>query len=70
MRLPERLRMTGPDRIDSELTIEDPESLTRPWTVKLAYVRAEGLDHLVFDTFSNDRTTVEDGAFAIEPPQE
>ena len=66
----ERLRLAGPDRIESELTIEDPQTLTRPWTVELAYVRAEGLDHLVFDTFSNDRTTIEDGVFAIEPPQE
>ena len=66
----ERLHKTGPDRIESELTIDDPEALTRPWTVRLVYVRAEGLDHLVFDTFSNDRTTIEDGVFAIEPPQE
>ena len=66
----ERLHMTGPDRIESELTVEDPQALTRPWTVRLVYVRAEGLDHLVFDTFSNDRTTIEDGVFAIEPPQE
>ena len=65
----ERLHKTGPDRIESELTIDDPEALTRPWTVRLVYVRAEGLDHLVFDTFSNDRTTIEDGVFAILPPQ-
>ena len=43
----ERLRMVGPDRIEGEMTIEDPEALTAPWTVKQAYVRAEGLDHLV-----------------------
>ena len=67
-RYTERLRMTGPDRIEGELTIEDPESLTAPWTVRQAYVRAEGLDHLVMDTFSNDRTTLEDGLFAILPP--
>jgi hypothetical protein len=66
----ERLRMTAPDRIESELTIEDPATLTRPWTLSLAYVRAEGLDHLVFDTFSDDRSSIEDGVFAIEPPSE
>jgi len=69
-RYTERLRMVGPDRIEGEMTIEDPEALTRPWTVKQAYVRAEGLDHLVYDTFSNDRTTLEDGLFAILPPSE
>ena len=46
------------------------EALTAPWTVRQAYVRAEGLDHLVMDTFSNDRTSLEDGLFAILPPEE
>ena len=66
----ERLRKVGPDRIEGEMTIDDPEALTASWTVKQAYVRAEGLDHLVMDTFSNDRTTVEDGIFAILPPED
>ena len=67
-RYTERLRKVGPDRIEGEMTIEDPEALTRPWTVRQVYVRAEGLDHIVFDTFSNDRTTLEDGLFGISPP--
>lgn len=67
-RYTERLRKVGADRIEGELTIEDPEALTRPWTVRQVYVRAEGLDHLVYDTFSNDRTTLEDGLFGILPP--
>jgi len=52
------------------MTIDDPGSLTSPWTVRQAYVRAEGLDHLVMGTFSNDRTTEEDGVFAILPPED
>jgi len=66
----ERLRKVGRDRIEGEMTIDDPEALTAPWTVRQAYVRAEGLDHLVMDTFSNDRTTEEDGVFAILPPED
>jgi hypothetical protein len=66
----ERLRKVGPDRIEGEMTIADPGSLTAPWTVKQAYVRAGGLDRLVMDTFSNDRTTEADGVFAILPPEE
>lgn len=66
----ETLRKVGPDRIEGELTIVAPEALTGPWTLKQAYVRAEGLHHLVYDTFSNDRTTLEDGLFAILPPEE
>jgi hypothetical protein len=69
-RFTERLRKTGADRIEGEMTIEDPATLTRPWTVRQAYVRAEGLEHLVMDTFSNDRTTLEDGLFAILPPED
>jgi hypothetical protein len=69
-RYTERLRKVGPDRIEGEMTIEDPESLTAPWTVRQVYVRAQGLDRLVMDTFSNDRTTLEDGVFGILPPQE
>jgi hypothetical protein len=64
----ERLHMTAPDRIEGEMTIEDPEALTRPWTVRQVYVRAEGLDRLVLDTFTNDRSVLEDGVFAILPP--
>lgn len=66
----ERLRMVSPDRIEGEMTIEDPLSLTRPWTVRQVYLRAEGIDHLTYDTFSNDRTGLEDGLFTIEPPEE
>jgi hypothetical protein len=69
-RYTERLRKVGPDRIEGEMTIEDPGSPTAPWTVRQAYGRTEGLDHLVMDTFSNDRTTEEDRLFAIEPPDE
>jgi hypothetical protein len=64
----ERLHLVGRDRIEGEMTIEDPEALTRPWTVRQVYVRAEGLDRLVLDTFSNDRSVLEDGVFAILPP--
>jgi hypothetical protein len=69
-RYTERLRKVGPDRIEGEMTITDPESLTEPWTIKLAYVRAEGLDRLVYDTFTNDRSEVEGEVFTILPPGE
>jgi hypothetical protein len=52
------------------MTIDDPATLTAPWTVRQAYVRAEGLDHQVMDTSSNDRTVEEDGVFAILPSED
>jgi len=66
----ERLRKVGPDRIEGEMTITDPETLTEPWTIPLAYVRAEGLDRLVYDVFTNDRSELDGDAFGILPPGE
>jgi hypothetical protein len=66
----ERLRMTGPDRIHSVMTIEDPVTLTARWVVELDYVRLTGLDRLIHDAYDNDRSEVEGGVFTIEPPKE
>jgi hypothetical protein len=66
----ERIRMIGPDRIENRMTIEDPETLNGPWTRTMVYVRAEGLDRLIHEAFTNDRSEVENGVFTIEPPRE
>jgi len=66
----ERLRMTGPDRIESVMTIEDPVALEQPYTVELVYVRASGLDRLINDAYDNDRSEVENGLFTIVPAAE
>jgi len=69
-RYTERLRRTGPDRIEGEMTIEDPETLERPMTVPLVYRRETELDRLIMDSFSSDRTGF-DGEFnTIEPPSQ
>jgi hypothetical protein len=65
----ERIRKTGPDRIESEMTIEDPETLERPWVLNLAYKRAGGLDRLVHDAFDNDRSELDGNVFTIVPPR-
>ena len=66
----ERLRMTGPDRIESVMTITDPVALTAPWVVNLVYERAKGLDRMIHDDYDNDRSEVENGLFTIVPAQE
>jgi hypothetical protein len=66
----ERLRMTGPDRIESVMTITDPVALSAPWVVDLAYERTTGLDRMIHDDYDNDRSEVEDGLFTILPAQE
>ena len=65
----ERLRKTGPDRIDSVMTIEDPVTLAMPWVVNLTYVRAEGTDRLLNDDYANDRSEVDGDFFTIVPPK-
>ena len=65
----ERLRKTGPDRIESVMTVTDPVTLSAPWVVNLVYERAKGLDRMINDDYDNDRSEVEDGVFAILPPE-
>ena len=66
----ERIRRTGPDSMDIEMTIEDPATLTGPWTVKWKLNREKYVECLVHDAQSNDRTGVEGGVFTIQPPKE
>jgi hypothetical protein len=63
----ERLRMIAPDRIEGEMTIEDPATLSQPWVVKLTYKRAEGFDRLIHDSYFNDRTGFDGDFYTIEP---
>ncbi len=65
----ERLRKVAPDRIEGEMTIVDPATLSQPWVVKLAYVRAAGWDRLIHDSYDNDRTGFDGDYYTIESPQ-
>jgi hypothetical protein len=65
----ERIRRSGPATLESEVTVEDPATLATTWTAKFNYVQLEGLDGLVHDAFTNDRSEVEDGVFSIEAPK-
>jgi hypothetical protein len=64
----ERLRMVAPNRIEGEMTIVDPATLSGPWVVKLAYNRADGWDRLIHDSYDNDRTGFDGDFYTIEPP--
>jgi len=63
----ERLWLDG-DKLRGELTIEDPVTLSRPWSVKLSWVRQKAFDRMVQVDWSNDRTGSEGGLNTIEPP--
>jgi hypothetical protein len=65
----ERLRMVSPDRIEGQMTIVDPATLTEPWVVELNYVRADGFDRLLHDAYDNDRTGFDGDYYTIEAPE-
>jgi hypothetical protein len=69
-RFVERLRMTAPDRIESDITIEDAATLTRPWNLKMVYRRMESVDRLIHEAFDNDRTGFDGQSFTIEPTKQ
>jgi hypothetical protein len=66
----ERLRMVAPDRIEGEMTIVDPATLSAPWVVKLIYKKADGWDRLIHDGYDNDRTGFDGDFYTIRPPEE
>jgi hypothetical protein len=65
----ERIRLEG-DRLINEWRIEDPVTLTAPFTATITHVREEAFDRMVQMDFSNDRTGQENGLNTIEPPTE
>jgi len=42
LQLVERFTRTGPDQIDYQMTLTDPETYSSPWTVALPMMRSEG----------------------------
>jgi hypothetical protein len=68
-RFTERIRLASPDRLESELTIDDPIAFERPWKLKLSYKRVKNLERLgSYDCLENDRNPVVDGKLTIAPP--
>lgn len=63
----ERLHMTAPDRIETEITVTDPGILSEPLVVKTAYLRTPNLDRLMHDAFDNDRSELDGDTFTIAP---
>jgi hypothetical protein len=63
----ERIRMDG-ERLRIEFSVEDPVTLTEPWSATIYQIREEGYDRMVQMDFSNDRTGSENGINTIEPP--
>jgi len=44
LRVQERYTLDGPDRINGELTLTDPETFSQPWSTRFTLVRQPGFD--------------------------
>ena len=64
----ERIRLDG-DKLQMELTIEDPVTLSAPWKLNLGLVRDEGFDRMIQVDWNNDRTGTDGDTNTIEPSQ-
>jgi hypothetical protein len=67
-RFTERVRLAAPDRLENDMTIEDPVALERPWRIRLTYRRVTNLDRMIYHNCTeNDRNPVVDGRITITP---
>ena len=68
----ERIRMTGKDRLEDQMTIDDPVALAHPWTVTLGYDRTTLIDRLdPYYCELDDRIDFnKDGKLVIKPPSD
>ncbi len=68
----ERIRMTGKDRLEDEMVIDDPVALAHPWTVTLGYDRTDLIDRLdPYYCELDDRIDFDaNGKMIIKPPSD
>ena len=67
----ERIRRIPPIEWNRNSPSKIRETLTGPWTFRLAYIRQPALDRLIHEAFENDRVEVdaEGELLTIKPPQ-
>ncbi len=63
----ERYRMTGPDTIQYEATVEDSKVFTKPWTISIPLHRRADLGFRHFEYNCQDDVEEANGAFTREP---
>lgn len=56
LRVVERWTFADPDRIDYEVTIEDPKVFTRPWTMRWRYGRNKPQEQWEFNLWEDNKT--------------
>jgi hypothetical protein len=63
----EKVRRIDKNTLENQLTIDDPVSLTRPWTITLRYDRVQDLDRFILYDCDADRNPIEDGKIILDP---
>lgn len=67
MHIVERMHLTGPDTLEIETTISDPEALSKPWTTMSAYGRHRDWTLAEYVCQQNNRNgTTEEGKATID----
>jgi hypothetical protein len=64
----ERVRRIDKNTLEDQLTIEDPVSLVRPWTVTLRFTRVPNLTRFIPFDCEGEQNPVENGKLTIAPP--
>jgi hypothetical protein len=66
----ERLRRTQADELEDQLTIEDPETLARPWQMTLRFKHLADMRRMIpTNCTENDRNPVVDGEMKLTVPK-
>lgn len=66
----ERLRRTQADELEDQLTIEDPETLARPWQMTLRFKHLADMRRMIATNCTeNDRNPVVDGEMKLTVPK-
>jgi hypothetical protein len=65
MHVSERIHLATPDILWDEITIEDPETLTKPWNLTFAYKRMPGYEILEYVCEDNREGADENGVLRL-----
>jgi hypothetical protein len=66
----ERMRMVNSDELQDRLTIDDPDALTKPFTITLSFARVKDTNRMVDETecdSTTDRNPIVNGRFTSIP---
>ncbi|MGB6452049.1 MAG: hypothetical protein WBE92_14965 [Steroidobacteraceae bacterium] len=63
----ERVRLIAPNRMEDDLTIDDPVRFAHPWRVSTVWTRVLDQDRLLPYDCDNDRNPVVNGQITIAP---